>query len=197
MKPLSESKAYKKNPRGYILIQSMTILRIPIAIIFAVVFLTSQYSFSTLLWSVVLLLIVETTDLVDGIFARRHSLVSEYGAMLDPFADSLSRLIIYWSLSVQGLVVFLVPLCMAIRDITVAYARILLARKNLSVSARRSGKIKAIVQAIGSFLALFGPVYWKWVGFWFFYALSGVIIIVTLLSAIEYVRDAFSAVKVK
>jgi phosphatidylglycerophosphate synthase len=189
MKPLSESKAYKNNPRGYILIQSMTILRIPIAIIFAIVFLTSQYSFSTLLWSVVLLLIVETTD--------RHSLVSEYGAMLDPFADSLSRLIIYWSLSVQGLVVFLVPLCMAIRDITVAYARILLARKNLSVSARRSGKIKAIVQAIGSFLALFGPVYWKWIGFWFFYVLSGVIITVTLLSAIEYVRDAFSAAKVK
>lgn len=195
MKPVPETKAFKKNPHGYILIQSMTLLRIPTAIIFAVVFLASDYSPATLIWSVVLLLIVEITDLVDGIFARRHSLVSEYGAMLDPFADSLSRLIIYWSLSVQGLVVFLVPLCMAVRDITVAYTRILLAKKNHSVSARTSGKIKATVQAVGSFFALFGPVYWKWIGFWSFYALSGVIITVTLLSAIEYVRDAFSAAR--
>jgi CDP-diacylglycerol--glycerol-3-phosphate 3-phosphatidyltransferase len=192
MKSFPESKAYKKNPHGFILVQSMTFIRIPLAIVFSVVFLTSQYSFASLLWSTILLLIVETTDLVDGIFARRHSLVSEYGAMLDPFADSISRLIIYWSLSVQGLVLFLVPLSMAIRDITVAYARILLAKKNRSVSARKSGKIKAIVQASGSFLALFGPLYWKWIGFWSFYVLSSVIIVVTLLSMIEYVKDAFS-----
>jgi len=197
MKPLPESKAYKKNPYGYILIQSMTIVRIPIAIAFSVLLLSSQYSFSTLFWGILLLLIVETTDLIDGIFARRHSLVSEYGAMLDPFADSVSRLIIYWSLSVQGFVILLVPLCMAIRDITVAYARILLAKKNRSVSAKTSGKIKAIVQAVGSFLALLGPIYWKWIGFWFFYALSAVIITVTLLSSIEYVRDAVFSIKNK
>jgi len=195
MKAKPETKAYKKNPHGYILIQSVTLARIPLAIIFSIVLQTGKFAVSTLIWSTVLLLLIEATDLLDGIFARRHSLVSEYGAMLDPFADSLSRLIIYWSLSTQGLVLFLVPLCMAIRDITVAYARILLAKKNQSVSARSSGKIKATVQAVGSFLLLFGPVYWNYTGDWTINVLSGIIITVTLLSAVEYVRDAVLSVR--
>jgi len=195
MKAKSEIIAYKKNPHGYILIQSVTLARIPLAIIFSIVMHTSEFSVSTLIWSAGLLLLIEATDLLDGIFARRHSLVSEYGAMLDPFADSLSRLIIYWTLSAQGLVLFLVPLCMALRDITVAYARILLAKKNQSVSARSSGKIKATVQAVGSFLLLFGPIYWNLTGEWPIIVLSVIIITVTLLSAVEYVRDAVLAVK--
>jgi CDP-diacylglycerol--glycerol-3-phosphate 3-phosphatidyltransferase len=195
MKAKPEIKPYEKNPHGYILIQSVTLARIPLAIIFSIVLQTSEFSVSTLIWCAGLLLLIEATDLLDGIFARRHSLVSEYGAMLDPFADSLSRLIIYWSLSTQGLVLFLVPLCMAIRDITVAYARILLAKKNQSVSARSSGKIKATVQAVGSFLLLFGPVYWNITGDWTINLLSGIIITVTLLSAVEYVRDAVLSIK--
>lgn len=195
MKKKHEIKAYEKNPHGYILIQSVTLARIPLAIIFSIVLQTSESSVSTLIWSACLLLLIEATDLLDGIFARRHCLVSEYGAMLDPFADSLSRLIIYWSLSTQNLVLFLVPLCMAIRDITVAYARILLAKKNQSVSARISGKIKAAVQAVGSFLLLFGPVYWDLTGFWTINVFSGIIITVTLLSAVEYVKDAVLAVR--
>lgn len=190
-----EAKAYRKNPQGYIFIQSITLARIPLAIIFSIILLTSEYGTPRLIWCLILLVSIEATDLLDGIFARRHSLVSEYGAMLDPYADSLSRLIIYWSLSVQNLVLFLVPLSMALRDITVAYSRILLVKKNLSVSARTSGKIKAIVQATGSFLVLLGPVYWKTLGYWVFYVLSGIIITVTLLSAVEYVRDALLGIR--
>lgn len=188
-------KAYKKNPRGFILIQSVTLARIPLAIIFAIILHTNKLTVSTLIWSTALLALIEATDLLDGIFARRHSLVSEYGAMLDPLADSLSRLIIYWSFASLGLVLFLVPLCMALRDITVAYARILLAKKAQSVSARISGKIKAGVQAVGSFLLLLGPIYWETTGEWTINVLSGIIITVTVLSALEYVRDAILSVK--
>ena len=195
MKHKLGNKVYKKNPRGFILIQSVTLARIPLAIVFSIVLHTKEFAVHTLIWSTALLVLIEATDLLDGIFARRHSLVSEYGAMLDPFADSLSRLIIYWSLASQGLVLFLVPLCMALRDITVAYARILLAKKAQSVSARSSGKIKASVQAVGSFLLLFGPVYWNITGDWTINVLSGIIITVTLLSTVEYVRDAILSVK--
>lgn len=195
MKEKPEIKPYKKNPHGYILIQTVTLARIPLAIVFSFVLKKNDFTVSTLFWCTVLLILIEATDLLDGIFARRHSLVSEYGAMLDPYADSLSRLIIYWSLSIQGFVLFLVPLCMAIRDITVAYARILLAKKNQSVSARCSGKIKAAVQAVGSFLLLFGPVYWGVTGVWTIPVLSGIIVTITLLSAVQYVRDAILSIR--
>jgi CDP-diacylglycerol--glycerol-3-phosphate 3-phosphatidyltransferase len=191
------SNGFQSNPRGYILIQSLTLVRIPLSVIFLIVLSACKESTLTLIVGLCLLLLIETTDAIDGHIARHFNLASEYGATLDPYADSISRLIIYSTLGSKNLVFLLVPLTMALRDITVAYARILLAKKNRSVSARISGKIKAIVQAIGSFLAILGPFYWDRIGNWSFYALSWIIITVTLLSSIEYVRDAFRAIKNK
>ncbi|NOR13713.1 MAG: hypothetical protein GQ545_10715 [Candidatus Aminicenantes bacterium] len=191
------SNGFQSNPRGYILIQSLTLVRIPLSVIFLIVLSACKESTLTLIIGLCLLLLIETTDAIDGHIARHFNLASEYGATLDPYADSISRLIIYSTLGSKNLVFLLVPLTMALRDITVAYARILLAKKNRSVSARISGKIKAIVQAIGSFLAILGPFYWDRIGNWSFYALSWIIITVTLLSSIEYVRDAFRAIKNK
>lgn len=190
-------EGFKSNLRGYILIQSITLVRIPLSIIFFVVLTAGSGSATMLILAIVLLLLIETTDAVDGHIARHFNLASEYGATLDPYADSISRLIIYSALASKSLVILLVPLIMALRDITVAYARILLAKKNRSVSARISGKIKAIVQAFGSFLAILGPTYWGRVGNWSFYALSWIIIFVTFLSSFEYVRDAFRAIRNK
>lgn len=188
---------YKNNPRGYFLIQSITLVRIPLSVIFFVILTGYKESTAALLVALVLLLLIETTDAVDGHIARHFNLASEYGATLDPYADSISRLIVFSALASQNLVLLLVPLIMALRDITVAYARILLAKMNRSVSARISGKIKAIVQAVGSFFAILGPYYWDRVGVWSFYVVSWIIISVTFLSSIEYVRDAFRAIRNK
>jgi CDP-diacylglycerol--glycerol-3-phosphate 3-phosphatidyltransferase len=192
-----DSNAYKSNRRGYILIQSITLVRIPLSILFLIILAVCEKSSLTLFIGIGLLLLIETTDAIDGHIARHFNLASEYGATLDPYADSISRLLIYSTLASLNLVLLLVPLTMALRDITVAYARILLAQKNRTVSARISGKIKAIVQAIGSFLAILGPYYWDRVGTWSFYALSWIIISVTFLSSIEYMKDAFLAIKNK
>ena len=188
---------FKSNPRGYILIQSITLVRIPLSVMFFVILTAGKESTAELIIAMGLLLLIETTDAVDGHIARRFNLASEYGATLDPYADSISRLLVYSALASKNLVLLLVPLTMALRDITVAYARILLAKMNCSVSARISGKIKAIIQAFGAFLAILGPYYWDRLGNWSFYFLSWVIISVTFLSSIEYVRDAFRAIKNK
>ena len=170
----------------------MTLVRIPIAVLFLVVLLYAKETMLTLGLNFLLLLIIEFSDLFDGKIARRFGLVSESGATLDPFADSVSRLIVYWALANKGLVIYLVPLIMALRDITVAYSRIVLAQNDRTVSAKKSGKLKATVQAIGSFLALLGPYYWDYTGRWVYYALSWIIITVTFFSSIEYVKDALS-----
>jgi len=193
MIPKEEITEKKKRTQGYFLLQFVTLGRIPIAVLFLAILIFGQETTFTLVFNLLLLLIIEFTDIIDGIIARRYGLVSESGATLDPFADSVSRLIIYWALATKGFVIFLVPLIMALRDITVAYSRIVLAQNNRTVSAKKSGKLKATVQAIGSFLALLGPFYWDHTGYWSFYALSWIIITVTFLSAIEYVKDALSS----
>ena len=192
MCPPNEKREMHKRTHKYVLLQLMTLIRIPMAIVFLIVLQVGKNPTLTLVLGLFLLSLIELTDLYDGIIARRYGLVSESGATLDPFADSVSRLVIYWALATRGLVIFLVPLIMALRDITVAYSRIVLAQNHQTVSAKKSGKLKATVQAIGAFVALFGPYYWEYIGHWSFYALSWIIITVTFLSAIEYVKDALS-----
>jgi CDP-diacylglycerol--glycerol-3-phosphate 3-phosphatidyltransferase len=197
MTPIEEKSEHTKNKRGFFLLQLMTLGRIPIAVLFLLVLIYGKETHSILALTLILLLIIEFTDLFDGRIARRSGLVSESGATLDPFADSVSRLIVYWALATKGLVLFLVPLIMALRDITVAYSRIVLAQNNRSVSAKKSGKLKATVQAIGAYLALFGPFYWEFTGRWSFYVLSWIIITVTFLSSIAYIKDALSSARWK
>lgn len=195
MRPEEDKEKKSQGQLGYSLVQSMTLARIPLAVVFLILLPSGRKINTVFLLSLVLLGIIEITDAVDGKIARRFSLVSEWGATLDPFADSLSRLIVYWALATKGFVLLIVPLIMALRDITVAYSRIVLAQNKRTVSAKKSGKIKATVQAIGAFFAMGGPLYWEVIGQWSYYALSWIIIVVTFFSAVEYVHEAISALK--
>lgn len=182
---------------NYVLVQLLTLSRIPMAIIFGLTLSFSDWSYGILLFCLALLGLIEISDLLDGFSARRLDIVSEEGAMLDPYADSVSRLIVFWSLasaSVRGThyIIFLVPLVMAVRDVTVAYSRIVLTRHNRSVAAKKSGKIKAIVQGVGAFLILLGPVYWNLTGTWTTGVLSWIVIIATAASVVEYAASAIS-----
>ncbi len=197
----------RKNPawnkRTYHLVQMLTLVRPPLAAAFAAVLLSfkqtpsvlRQESPFVLILCAILLILVELSDLLDGILARRAGVVSEWGATLDPYADSISRITVYWALAYRGFAMALVPLIMACRDVTVAYSRVILARSGRSVSAKRSGKIKAEVQSVGSVLILLGPFYWAYTGKWTIHTLSWIVIVVTAASVVEYVAAAISASK--
>lgn len=137
----------------------------------------------------------ELTDLLDGVVARRTGAVSELGGLFDPLADSLARLAIYFALSLAGWVTIAVPFVMTARDLLVAYSRIVLARTGGRTSARFSGKVKAWVQGTG-ILAL---VLFAWANdktkcetaSWARLATTTVLILVTVGSAIEYMRAAW------
>jgi CDP-diacylglycerol--glycerol-3-phosphate 3-phosphatidyltransferase len=139
------------------------------------------------------LLLGEITDFLDGFLARQLGVVSEWGAMLDPYADSVARLVAYWALAQAGQADALTPLVMAVRDVTVAYCRIVLTRSGLSVSARWSGKVKAWVQGVGAFVLLFAPVYPGGWGGWVVPVASWVVIVATAASSLEYVAAAVRA----
>ncbi len=180
----------------FVLVQFFTLVRIPVAIGMVVLLLYSQrLSFGVIFLGACLIGVIELSDLLDGMIARRYGFVTEWGAMLDPFSDSISRLLIYWGLSMAGLALPLVPLTMALRDITVAYCRITMSRFGKTVSAKRSGKIKAIVQGVGAIVLLVGPLYWPYIGKWTVVAFSWLIITVTGVSVVEYAAGAVSAAR--
>ncbi len=192
--PSPERPAFRLGRGRFLAVQSWTASRIPVAAAFAVMALTAGDGWVVRVVGLALLGLIELTDVTDGVMARSMGVVSPFGAMLDPFADSVSRLIVYWTLGQLGLVYAVVVLVMALRDVTVAYCRIVLAGAARSVSARRGGKIKAIVQAIVCFAAWVGPWYWGLTGTWTVDALSWLVIGTTAYSAVDYLRDALPLV---
>lgn len=137
-----------------LLVQCLTLVRIPLAAAFAVALLRWPDATGTVVVGTVILALIEASDALDGFLARRLGAVTQWGAMLDPYADSVSRITLYWALAAAGLTFMVVPLVMALRDVTVAYCRIIWTRAGRGVSAQTSGKIKAIVQGAGAFFLL-------------------------------------------
>jgi len=99
-----------------------------------------------LLWTVYLL--IEVSDLADGFFARLLHQESELGKVLDPFADSLSRLSCFFAFTIVGLMPWWIFLIAFYRDLWVSFLRVNLAKKGMVQGARLSGKIKAWAYAI-------------------------------------------------
>ena len=105
-----------------------------------------------LLWAALALAFIsELSDLLDGIIARRYNMVTDLGKVLDPLADSISRLSIFLAFFQMGHANIWMILIFFYRDSLVSTLRIVAASRSLILSARKSGKIKAVVQAISVF----------------------------------------------
>jgi len=104
---------------------------------------------------ILILAICELSDLLDGFVARRHNKVTDLGKVLDPMADSILRLTVFFTLT-QGVVQLplLLVLLFFFRDSIISMLRTLCALSGVTLAARLSGKIKAVVQAVTAFFIL-------------------------------------------
>ncbi|MCD4655675.1 CDP-alcohol phosphatidyltransferase family protein [bacterium] len=178
----------------FLSVMALTLVRIPLAVIFAALYHFSDNSGVKIWVGLLLLIFIEVSDGLDGFLARKFRVVSEVGAMFDPYTDSLSRLIIFYTYSVSDMTFMAVPMVMAIRDVTVAYCRIVLARSGKSVAALRSGKIKAVVQGVCAFILCLSPYFVKYSGEMIYPAVSWLVILVTAVSCLEYIASAYKSV---
>lgn len=132
----------------------ITSIRIIVAPVFAYVFISSynnENASHMLIFSLFLLAIIELSDALDGYIARKKNQVSDFGKLFDPFADSISRLTIFSSFLIKGIIPIWMFFIFLYRDSFVVAIRHLCIKKNVVLAARISGKLKAIFQAIGSF----------------------------------------------
>lgn len=104
---------------------------------------------------IALLVLVELSDMLDGIIARRLNQVTEMGKLIDPLADSIWRISLFLTFVAPPihLPVWVVFLFLA-RDLTISTLRSLLALKGIALAARFSGKLKAVLQGVSAFVIL-------------------------------------------
>jgi CDP-diacylglycerol---glycerol-3-phosphate 3-phosphatidyltransferase len=132
----------------------VTISRVAIAPVFAYVFIigSSGSGSSGWIWVCVFLaLLIEITDMLDGRIARARSEVTDFGKVVDPVADSVSRQTIFISFMVAGIIPWWLYLVFFYRDAFLQLLRITCASGGLVLAARQSGKLKAVLQGMGTF----------------------------------------------
>lgn len=103
----------------------------------------------------VLLAASELSDAFDGYVARRLNQVSDLGKILDPMADSLSHVAVFLAFTMPPIKLPLIVVFIFIyRDSVITTLRTICALRGFALAARLSGKIKAILQAVVSFVIL-------------------------------------------
>ncbi len=107
------------------------------------------------LWAAIACVIaIELTDAFDGVMARSRHEVTDFGKIFDPICDSLSRQTVIISFMAAGIIPLWMFLIFLYRDGLMSFLRVMCAVSGTVVAARKSGKIKAIFQAIGIGLVL-------------------------------------------
>ena len=134
----------------YMLVQYVTVARIPLAISVAVLLQFAAAKEPLAFVVIGLLVVQELTDMFDGWLARRLGASSRFGSLFDPYCDSIARLITFFGLAAAGMCDSWLFLLLAVRDVSVAYIRFMCILKGLQVAARVSGKLKALAQGIGA-----------------------------------------------
>ncbi|MHC4917255.1 MAG: CDP-diacylglycerol--glycerol-3-phosphate 3-phosphatidyltransferase [Planctomycetota bacterium] len=91
----------------------------------------------------------EISDGLDGYFARKYKQVSDFGKLMDPYADSAFRLTVFFSFagSVHKWVPLWTVVVLLYRDILTSVVRTFGMKRGVVIAARVSGKLKAISQA--------------------------------------------------
>jgi len=136
----------------------ITLTRILLSPVFFCVFYIPRWFDSTsiiplvVLW--ILFGIMELTDLIDGKIARKLDQISDTGKLLDPFADSLARLTYFLCFTIAGVLEVWIFLIILYRDLGVSFVRLMMARRGIAMSARFSGKLKAVVYAVSGIVGL-------------------------------------------
>lgn len=140
-----------------------TFLRIGLSPFFSIFYLGyERFGISFSMLSILLfflLLISEFSDVLDGFLARRSNQVTDLGKVLDPMADSITHISLFFSFT-QGVIQLPIALVLIFfyRDFLVSTLRTLCALKGVALAARSSGKIKTILQALAAFFIVFSMV---------------------------------------
>ena len=112
------------------------------------IFCLTSHDPTLLVLAVVLMVLAEFTDFLDGYVARLTRSVTDVGKVLDPMADSMYRLMIFAAFVQVGWMGAWLLAVFVVRDIGVSYARLVALQSGRTVSSRFSGKAKAIAQGV-------------------------------------------------
>ena len=131
--------------------------------------------------ALIVFIVASCTDFVDGYIARHYNQVSNFGKFLDPLADKLlviSCMLIFvqWGRMAAWAVMIVLA-----REFAVTGLRLVAVESGRVIAAAMSGKVKTFSTMVGLCVMI---VLTQWA--WLDWAITLVIVAVTLISGVEY-----------
>jgi len=152
--------------------------------------LEAEESIGTSWLAVLLGFILAASDILDGHLARMRGTVSRWGAFIDPLADKVVVIGTAFCLVEVERFNFLPVALLAIREIFITFYRLLVARKGLSIPARKSAKWKTTVQGVALMIAVMP---WLENSQWFVDFGLWIAVVFTVATGIQYLMDGILA----
>ena len=164
----------------------LTIARLFMVPIFGYLILAIEQTDAAQWASATVFLIAAITDLIDGVWARRYGLVTNFGKIADPIADKALIGTALIALSIQGEIAWWVTGIIIFREIAITILRFWVIKHGV-IPASRGGKVKTVSQII-AIVAFLIPIH-GWVDAVAQMSL-GVALALTLVTGIDYVLKA-------
>ncbi len=130
----------------------LTLFRIALTFIF-MIFLYLPGANAKLIASLIFCL-ASITDFFDGYLARKYSMITDLGKLLDPIADKVLVLSAFLAFVEMGIVYAWMIVIIIARELLLTGLRILAANKGIVLSAARAGKHKTVSQMISILVIL-------------------------------------------
>ena len=159
-----------------------TTSRIIMSPIFLIIYFLPEYmginNFASVIILWILFILMELSDLFDGMAARATNTVSDLGKVFDPFADVVSRMTYFLCFTKSGIMPVLVFAIIMYREFIILFIRILAMKKGFAMGARAGGKLKAWSYALSG---IFGLLYISMIRTDFFIAYSDQILCIAMI----------------
>ena len=145
-----------------------------------------------------IILFVSLTDVLDGYYARKHNLISDFGKYLDPVADKFFVLSVLFTLHyiLAHCIRLWIILMIFLRDIFVTILRTISSKKGFKFKTSRLAKNKTLVQIITIYIIFLSLILNESniyiIDYSIFYYVMLVCLLLNLLSAFDYLKQYYS-----
>ena len=145
------------------------------------------------LWAFVAFVLLMITDRIDGDIARSRGLVTNFGKLADPIADKALTGMAFVGLSIIGVLWWWVTIVLLVREWGITLMRFVIKKYGV-MPASQGGRIKTTLQAVAIGGYLLPLEIWdntfSQVLRWATHVTMAAALAVTLVTAVQYVRDA-------
>lgn len=165
---------------------ALTAFRIVLVPVFAWMLLAHPDETGWRLMTTLVFTVAILTDSLDGHLARKNNIITKFGKLADPIADKALTGMAFIGLSIIGELWWWVTILILVREWGITLMRFVMLRYGV-MAAGRGGKIKTVLQAVALILYLLPLPGWAEPVAW---VLMGLAFIVTMVSGLDYVREA-------